>query len=127
LCVPSAVAPAYAPPGASLVSASVLADRAGESDARLEESVRQQLTGWFGPQVRRWRHLRTYRIKHALPEQRGVGLCTHEETRAAVPGVYVCGDYLDTASINGALRSGRLAVESLIEDATGEARGTRAA
>ncbi len=127
LCVPSAVAPAYAPPGASLVSASVLADRAGESDARLEESVRQQLAGWFGPQVRSWRHLRTYRIKHALPEQRGVGLCAREETRAAMPGVYVCGDYLDTASINGALRSGRLAAESVIEDATGEARGARAA
>jgi phytoene dehydrogenase-like protein len=128
LCVPSAVAPAYAPPGASLVSASVLAAHAGASDAQLEEAVREQLAGWFGPQVRRWRHLRTYRIKHALPSQLRVEPCTREATRAAsARGVYVCGDYLDTASINGALRAGRLAAESLIEDAASAVRGARAA
>jgi predicted NAD/FAD-dependent oxidoreductase len=34
------------------------------------------------------------------------------------PGVYVCGDYLDTGSINGALRAGRLAAEATIENLT---------
>lgn len=122
LCVPSAVAPSYAPPGASLVSASVVdAAAANLPDARLEESVREQLNGWFGPAVGGWRHLRTYRIEGALPEQDTVTLCTPEHTRTSRRNVYVCGDHLDTASINGALRSGRLAAEAVVADLFGEA------
>jgi hypothetical protein len=34
------------------------------------------------------------------------------------PGVYVCGDHRDNASINGALESGRRAAEAVLEDAT---------
>jgi predicted NAD/FAD-dependent oxidoreductase len=30
--------------------------------------------------------------------------------------IYRCGDYVDTASINGALRSGRRAAQAVIED-----------
>ena len=52
LCVPSQVAPAYAPAGAALISASVVDALAGSADeAALEASVRRQLEGWFGP---RW-------------------------------------------------------------------------
>jgi predicted NAD/FAD-dependent oxidoreductase len=32
------------------------------------------------------------------------------------PGVYVCGDYRDNASINGAMVSGRRAADALIDD-----------
>lgn len=127
LCVPSLVAPSYAPPGASLVSVSVLADeaaRAGPETAggeRLVAEVRAQLSGWFGASVNGWRHLKTYTIERALPHQTSVSLCTPERVRTRTPGVYQCGDHLDTPSINGALRSGRVAAEALLEDL---ARGT---
>lgn len=127
LCVPSLVAPSYAPPDASLVSVSVLADeavRAGFETANgelLVAGVREQLSGWFGERVNGWRHLRTYAIERALPEQTSISLCTPEMARARMSGVYRCGDYLDAPSINGALRAGRIAAEGLLEDA---ARGT---
>lgn len=123
LCVPSLVAPSYAPPGASLVSVSVLGNEQrregveGVDDERLVAEVREQLSGWFGVGVSGWRHLRTYAIESALPEQASVSLCTYERSRTRTRGVYRCGDYLDTPSINGALRSGRVAAEALLEDA----------
>jgi phytoene dehydrogenase-like protein len=122
LCVPSNVAPTYAPAGASLVSVSVVAEQADADDARLEASVRAQLSDWFGPQARAWRCLRTYRIERALPRQRSVTLCAPAETRTKRRSVYVCGDHLDTPSINGALRAGRIAAEALTEDLAGGQR-----
>ena len=126
LCVPSMVAPAYAPPGASLISVSVVGERASAVDAELEGAVREQLAGWFGAAViRGWRHLRTYRIPRALPEQSHAALADASRVRLR-PGLYACGDYLDSASINGALRAGRLAAEAAIEDLT-SAAATRVA
>lgn len=127
LCVPSLVAPSYAPPGVALVSVAVLADeatRAGSETAggeRLVAEVREQLCGWFGGRVVGWRHLRTCTIGRALPHQTSVSLCTPESVRTRMSGVYQCGDHLDAPSINGALRSGRVAAEALLEDLT---RGT---
>jgi phytoene dehydrogenase-like protein len=128
LYVPSAIAPSYAPAGASLISASVVECGAlSLPDARLEEVVREQLAGWFGGAVGRWRHLRTYRVTRALPEQTRVKLCTPQQTRTAALGLYVCGDHLDTASINGALRAGRMSAAAVAEDLLGAARRTHAA
>jgi phytoene dehydrogenase-like protein len=131
LCVPSNVAPGYAPAGAALVSVSIVegaasapAPSSAESggEAALVSSVLEQLEGWFGGGVRGWRHLRTYSIPRALPPQAHVELCTPERTRSVGEGLYACGDYLDTPSINGALRAGRLAAEAVLEDLEGERR-----
>ena len=71
LCFPTQVAPGYGPAGATLVSASVVGGAAGDAaEAALEAAVRKQMAGWFGDEVRGWRHLRTYHIRHAQPEQR---------------------------------------------------------
>jgi hypothetical protein len=111
MCVPSNTCPTYAPPGAALVSASITGRPAG-GDAGLERSVRRQLRSWFGPDVDAWRHLRTIRIIHGVPA------CEPGGERRDRPlehgGVVVCGDHLDSPSINGALRSGRLAAEHVI-------------
>ena len=66
LCVPSQVAPSYAPTGAALISASVVDSTAVER-ADLEAAVRRQLRGWFGEAVDRWSLLREDRILLALP------------------------------------------------------------
>jgi len=109
LCVPSEAAASYAPAGRSLVSASVLGS--GEPDL---DAIRLQLRGWFGSAVSKWRHLRTYRIPRALPSY-PVGGFAPEPVRLAA-GLYACGDHREHPSLNGALRSGRLAAEAVIAD-----------
>jgi hypothetical protein len=53
LCVPSGVAPSYAPAGRALVSANVIGSSSA-SDAELERAARAQLAGWFGAEVHDW-------------------------------------------------------------------------
>jgi phytoene dehydrogenase-like protein len=114
LCFPSQVAPSYAPAGATLVSASVVGGAASDAgDAALEAAVRRQMESWFGPEVRRWRHLRTYHIRHAQPEQRPGTLEPVERPVRLESGLFVCGDHRDTASIHGAMLSGRRAAEAV--------------
>jgi phytoene dehydrogenase-like protein len=114
LCVLSSVAPGYAPPGAALVSATVLG--ALETDTeRQRTAVLEQMREWFGSSVRRWRHLRTYQLPHALPLQPPITdaqptpFVRHGKTLVA------CGDYFGNASIEGALVSGRLAAEETLK------------
>jgi len=115
--VPSAAAPGCAPPGAALVSATVLGRAAPDSGA-LEAAVRAQLVRWFGAAAGRWRHLRTYHIPFAQPDQPPGALTPWRREVRVRPGLYVCGDHRDNASINGAMESGRRASEAVLEDLT---------
>jgi hypothetical protein len=108
-CVVSNVAPSYAPAGASLLSASVLGTAS-------EESVREHLSVWFGPDVRRWIHLRTYDIPHAQPDQAAPALADARKPVRIRKGLYVCGDHVENASLHGALRSGRRVTDAVMED-----------
>jgi phytoene dehydrogenase-like protein len=111
MCVPSVVAPSYAPSGLSLVSVTVLT---GPShDQTLESAVRDQLRGWFGRRVDTWRLLRRYDIAHAQPAQPPPALSPPQRPVEVDTGIFVCGDHRDDASINGALSSGHRAAESL--------------
>lgn len=114
LCVPTAVAPSYGPADQSLISVTVLGTPT--DDPQLEAEVLNQLRDWFGTQVDSWRHLKTYSIPYALPSQPAGAL---EEPQRAVrcrPGLYVCGDHRDNASIQGAMTSGRRAAEAVLQD-----------
>jgi phytoene dehydrogenase-like protein len=115
LAVMSDVAPSYAPPGAALVSASVLGDPAADDEA-LTATVREQLAGWFGPAARGWRHLRTYRLRHALPDQTAPALDVPQRPVWLDDGLYVCGDHRDTATLDGALASGWRAAQTVAVD-----------
>jgi phytoene dehydrogenase-like protein len=112
VCVPSAVAPSYAPAGQALVSASVIGV-ASASDAELARAARTQLRGWFGAEVDAWRLLRVERIAHALPEQLAGALQPVEREVRFGPRLFVCGDHRDMGSLHGALRSGRRAAEAV--------------
>lgn len=114
LCVPSAIAAEYAPPGRHLVSASVLS-RPDRGDRELEAEVRTQLEAWFGPGARSWRHLRTYSIGDALPRQTPGPFEPAERATRLAEGLFVCGDHRDTASLNGAMASGRRAACDVAE------------
>jgi len=117
LCVPSVLAPSYAPGNQHLVSATVLGV-SSQDDISLQAEVRDQLTGWFGPEVRSWRHLRSHRIPYALPRQVPPALSPSERPVRWQSGTYVCGDHRDNASIQGAMVSGRRAAEALLKDLT---------
>lgn len=109
VAVLSAVAPTYAPPGRALIAAAIPGTTGGSN---LAAAVRQQLTGWFGPEVAAWELLRVDRIEHGHPDQRAP---LHARRAVALgEGRYVCGDHRDTASIQGALFSGRRTAEAIL-------------
>ena len=109
----SDVASDYALPGKALVSVVVLG--LPEEDA-LETNVRKELVGWFGPNVESWQHLRSDRIERALPEQlpeSGPGACSKGFRKHQ--GIWICGDHLSAASIEGAVISGKKVAEAIEE------------
>ncbi|XP_030539396.2 uncharacterized protein LOC115747388 [Rhodamnia argentea] len=109
------VAPSYGPPEKALVSVSLIGLFEGVSDNDLTAKVVRELTDWFGESaVGSWRHLRTYRIGFAQPNQCPPTDLTKDPRVGS--GVYVCGDYLTSATFDGALVSGRLAAEALLKD-----------
>lgn len=120
MCVPSDICPSYAPRGSALISATVLGVPDLE-DEHLEARALTELEGWFGPQVRGYRHLRTYRIPHALPAQPVGALDPPERPQRRADGVYLCGDHMDQSSIQGALRSGRRCAEALMAERISQA------
>ncbi len=114
LCIPTVAAPSYGPGGKSLVSVTVLSIT--NDPPRLVAEVRQQLGEWFGTAVEKWHHVRTYSIPYALPAQFPPALSLPERPVRWQPGIYVCGDHRDNASIQGAMVSGRRTAEALLKD-----------
>jgi phytoene dehydrogenase-like protein len=113
--VPSIVAPLYAPAGEELISVVLLGHL--EIDNKTAQSlVRKELTEWFGNVVDEWRHLKTYRIEHALPTQPPPMPDPTVQAKSAKPGMYVCGEYQSVPGIQWALLSGRHAAEAVIRE-----------
>ena len=115
LCVLTQVAPTYASDRRQLVSVSVLNCHDQET-SRLELDVRDQLREWFGSQVNDWQHLKTYLIKEAQPVQEPPFNGTCARSSKIRDGIFVCGDYRATATIDGALGSGRHTAELILEE-----------
>ena len=111
LAVLSDVAPSYAPPGKTLCVAAVPGPSA--LDPHLEDAVRRQLAAWH-PQSRAWETIRVDVIPHGQPLQLPP-LDPRRSVRLGA-GRYVCGDHRDTASIQGALFSGRRAAAAVLAD-----------
>jgi hypothetical protein len=106
----SDVAPSYCSDGA-LVSSSVLG---AHDDAETLETVRWQLARIYGVDTRSWEHVATYAIPEALP-----AMLPPLDVRQPVSldgGLFVAGDHRDTASIEGAVVSGRRAATEVITE-----------
>lgn len=116
VCFPSQLSSNYAPAGKSLASVTVVGCI---NDKDLEEKVRLQLKRWWGSSVDSWQHLRTYRIKYAQPSQNPPyqGIAGYDPKIA--DGIYLCGDHRDTATLNGAISSGRKAALSFLAEKEG--------
>jgi phytoene dehydrogenase-like protein len=106
----SAVAPAYAPPGASLVATSVLGVPPSIVDT--EHAVRSRLPVLYGVRAAQWAPVAAYPVARALP-----AMPAPHPLRGRVridDGLYICGDHRDTSSIQGALASGRRAARAVL-------------
>lgn len=113
LCVPSNIASEYAPAGKSLICVSI---RSGQAEATLEKDVHQQLKSWFGAEIDAWQLLRRYDIVRAIPSQVPGSLQSPTPPKLS-SGIFICGDHCQSASIQGALLSGRLAAEAILQTA----------
>jgi len=112
LTVPSDVATGYAPPGAALVQVSVRAAWPG-GPAALPAEVRRQAAAWFGPATARWTHLATVEVPRALPDESPAARRARPSSARLTEGLFLCGDHCGSASINGALASGRRCAEAI--------------
>lgn len=106
----SNVAGSYSPPGKHLLSVTVsrLSDDQKSDSFVLDQAVRDQLASWFGEKASSLEHLATYRIPFALPNRDldTVEQSIKAEDHGGPVGVFVCGDYCETPSIQGAMNSG---------------------
>jgi phytoene dehydrogenase-like protein len=104
--VMSNVAPSYAPPGRHLVQATTL----WPTDA-VESDVRIQLTRMYGRSAGAWELVVRHDVPEALPHQPPPLDVRHPVDLGE--GRFVAGDHRDTASLQGALVSGRRAANAV--------------
>jgi hypothetical protein len=64
--------------------------------------------------VRRWRHVKTYLIRHALPQQLPPTADPTVPQPALGPGIFVCGEYGSLPGIQWAMLSGHHAAEAVL-------------
>lgn len=106
----SAAAPTYAPPGQHLIAASALMRPDGAVPD--ERTTRAHAADILHSDHRQWQPLMRHVIPHALPAQ-PVPLAVRRPIRTSA-GIWLCGDHRDTASIQGALVSGRRTAEAIL-------------
>jgi predicted NAD/FAD-dependent oxidoreductase len=63
-----------------------------------------------------WTHIRTYDIPYALPNQPSPAFDPPIQPTKLPDNVYVCGDYRTNGSINGAMESGRVVAEAILNE-----------
>jgi phytoene dehydrogenase-like protein len=107
-------APSYAPAGRSLIATTILG---ADGSVAAEQAARRQAALVYGVGEHGWELVTTSVIAAALPEQRPP-LVIRRSVRTPA-GVYVAGDHRDTASIQGAVVSGRRAATAVLADLGG--------
>ncbi len=108
LAVMTNVSPSYAPAGRHLIAAAC----PGTLSPDLGAQASTQLQAWFGAQVTDWTLLRVDQIAHGQPLQ-APPLRPRQRVRLD-DGRWVCGDHRDTASLQGAMFSGRRTAEAIL-------------
>ena len=81
------------------------------NQTNLIDKVKNELSEWI-PSAKDWKHIKTYNIRYALPNQ------THINNANLISvnnKVTVIGDHTMNGSINAAMKSGRLGAERVIE------------
>lgn len=113
--VMTAAAPSYSTDGRALVATSVVGPR--RDDPNLDKAVRGRLSALYRMSPDDFGTVATYRIDRAQPFSPPPFTLRRPVRLAA--GRYVCGDWRDTPSIQGALVSGRRAARAILRDGRG--------
>ncbi|GJQ12623.1 hypothetical protein GpartN1_g4414.t1 [Galdieria partita] len=114
ICFPNKIAPSYAPSDRNLVSVNLKLDETKSSVDELVTKAKNELEKWFDPDlVREWQFLRAYRINSALPKRTCAVMSNPPPTKVS-DDVFLCGDYCDSPTLNGAMASGRHAAEQVL-------------
>jgi phytoene dehydrogenase-like protein len=109
LCVPSDIAPDYAPDGKSLISVSTQGFNLYD-EHELAKNIKRELTTWYGNQVQDWQYLKTYHIPQALPNFDQ----SHIDNQLKISDIlYQCGDATAYPSLNAAMATGRKVAEMI--------------
>jgi protoporphyrinogen oxidase len=106
----SAAASTYAPADRRLIATSILQ---ADLDTATERAVRHRLADLHGESTAGWETLAIRSIPQALPAMPA----PHDFRQAPIigAGIAVAGDHRDSGSIQGALVSGRRAIEALLD------------
>ncbi|MGW0703178.1 NAD(P)/FAD-dependent oxidoreductase [Streptomyces sp. NPDC002867] len=108
--VMSEVDPSRAPEGRALISSTVV----GGLPDDVDRQVRRHLATLYGTPTNDWDLLSVHHDAAGVPEMKP----PHDLRRPVrvLAGLYVCGDHRDTATVQGALVSGRRAAHALLSD-----------
>jgi phytoene dehydrogenase-like protein len=108
--VMTTVAPSYAPAGRPLIATTIVG---AAGDRETERTVREQAGQIYGVASDRWELVTVSVVNSALPT---VAPPLHRRQPVRVSeGLFVAGDHRDTASIQGALVSGRRAASAVLQ------------
>ena len=110
---PCEVSKNYCPEGKSLLSISVIEDK-GYQGKKLVDLVSEEYCLLTGTPENALEHLHTYRIPQALPQVDQIDNDMSPTATKILDNVYLAGDYLLNASLNAAMKSGRLAAEAVM-------------
>ena len=108
------ISASYSSNGKSLISVSLIGDNPKNASPEIIPDVIDELKIWY-PDAANWRHLKTYHIPHALPNDEQVQNDAELGTLQLSEHCFICGDHLLNGSINAAMKSGRLAAEAIIK------------
>ena len=109
MCVPSDIAPYYAPLGKSLISVSTQGF-ALHDESELAKNIKRELATWYGKEVENWQHLKTYHIPQALPN---FDSSLVDKNLKISDILYQCGDTTAYPSLNAAMATGRKVAEMI--------------
>lgn len=118
----SNVAAEYAPSGQSLISVSTPYQSHTDSQDfdDFDQAIRQQLSTWLGA-GNQLRLLASYQVPFGLPRRtldpvmRSIKASEHGDLKTdSLDQVYLCGDHLETPSIQGAMNSGLRVADEIL-------------
>ncbi len=114
MAVMNQISESYSNNKGALISLSLIGNHSQKKEEELQASVIAELKTWY-PEAANWKHLKTYHIHYALPNDDSVNNLPDEKAFKFDTNCFVCGDHLMNGSINAAMKSGRLAAEAIIK------------
>lgn len=109
------VSPAYGPKGQHLLSVTVLGDPE-MSDEEVAQKCREEMASWFPEKdLSALRQVGAYRIRFSQFKQSPGIFATLPPNTLPTRGLFLAGEYTESASIHGAITSGEKAAAAVLE------------